>query len=207
MIFGAHQLTDTTRLIVEAERDRTHIMLQSGGNAGIGRGSEKPIRVLTARITELHGPLPDFPMPRGLSHCDLHHGKHAVTRETIIRFVLPFCGFHELARQLERGLQTRSNVWRQVKAAEHKEALQIVADAGVEKSLRRPKGGDRLRHGIGFQWRQRGRAGDMKPRVQAIACQSPRVGAGSKPNRRRRNSISFRVEPSARAQSSAAFSQ
>jgi hypothetical protein len=99
---------------------------------------------------------------RGRAHCDLHHGKHAVAYETIIRFVLPFCGFHKLARQLERGLQSRRYVWGHVKAHEHEEALRIVADAGVEKLLRRPKGGDRLRRGEGFQRRQRGTAGDMK---------------------------------------------
>jgi hypothetical protein len=75
-----------------------------------------------------------------LSHSDLYHGYHVVTHETIIRFVLPFGGFHELARQLERGLQSPCNEWRQVKAVEHKEALRIVADAGVEKPLRSPKG-------------------------------------------------------------------
>jgi hypothetical protein len=97
-----------------------------------------------------------------LSHCDLHRGNHAVTHETIIRFVLPFCGFHELARQLERGLQSPCHVWRHVKADEHEEALRIVADARVEKPFRRPEGGDRLRRGVGFQWRQRGSSDDME---------------------------------------------
>jgi hypothetical protein len=59
-------------------------------------------------------------------------------------------------------------VWRRVKAAEHEEALRIVADAGVEKPLRCPKGGDRLRRGEGFQWHQRGRAGDMKRELKRL---------------------------------------
>jgi hypothetical protein len=86
--------------------------------------------------------------------------------------MLPFCGFHELVRQLERGLQARSNVWRRVKAAEHEEAQRIVADAGVEKSLRRPKGGDRLGRSVGFHWRQRGRASDMKRELKRLPVSS-----------------------------------
>jgi hypothetical protein len=104
--FGAHQLTDASRLIVEAERRQNPYLAAKRGKPGIDRES-KAYRLLAARITEPQGPLQIFQCLAVLSHCDLHHGKHAVTQGTIIRFVLPLSGFHELARQLERGLQSR----------------------------------------------------------------------------------------------------
>ena len=76
--FGAHQLTSAGRLIVEAERRQNPYLAAKRGKAGIDR-KLKACRLLTARITELQGPLQIFQCLAVLSHCDLHHGKHAVT--------------------------------------------------------------------------------------------------------------------------------
>ena len=65
----------------------------------------------------------------------------------------------ETARKIARSVH---------EAARDEEALRIVAGARVEKPLRRPKGSDRLRRGEGFQWRQRGRASDMKRQFKRL---------------------------------------
>ena len=76
--FGAHQLTDASRLIVEAERRQNPYLAAKRGKPGIDRES-KAYRLLTAKITEPHGPLQTIQCLAVLSHCDLHLGKHAVT--------------------------------------------------------------------------------------------------------------------------------
>jgi len=96
-----------------------------------------------------------------LARQGLYRAEEAVADEPVGRVVLPVGDLHNLARQNERRLHLRRVPRGHAKAVEHREALQIGPNAGVNRPLRVGPGRDRFRRIEALKLLQRVAAGDL----------------------------------------------
>ena len=132
-------------LLVEAEeQQRRHLQ----GKNGEVRIDPEPIagQLSPVGIAVLLGLLQTFNRLTVLPCKELHRGKHPVANGSVDRIFLTIGNFHNLASQPKRRLaKLGGHVISRAQAIEHREALQIGADAGIEKLLSRSQGPDRFR--------------------------------------------------------------
>ena len=118
--------------------------------------------LLSAGIAVLLGLLQTFQRVTVLPRDEQGRAEEAVTDEPVDRIILSVGDFHDLARQRERWLHPPRDKVGRAKAIEHRETLQIRANAGIEKLLRYGQCRDRFRRGKALQpapTRWRGRHG------------------------------------------------
>ena len=145
--FALHLLADLRRLAEAAEGSQRPNLEAKYGEPGIVAETiaQQPF---SAGVAVSLGQLQTFQRFTVLSRLELHRAKQAVADQSVGRVVLPVGDFHDLARQRERGPHLRRDVVGHPKAIKHGEALQIGADAGVEKPLRLDQGRDRFRRSV-----------------------------------------------------------
>src|SRR5208283_5648661 len=134
--FGQDLLAVQHSLLVEAEeQQRQHLQ----GKNGEVRIESEPIagQFAPAGIAVLLGLLQTFNRLTVLPCEELYRRKHPVANRSVDRIFLTVGNLHNLASQPKRGLaKLGGHVVSRAKAIEHSEALQIGADAGIEKLLR-----------------------------------------------------------------------
>lgn len=77
--------------------------------------------------------------------------------------MLPFRDFDHFASKVEAEFWPPYRQIREAKAKKHGEAMQVCADAGIEKPLRCGPGGDRFRRTVALEWQKSVRASDLQP--------------------------------------------